>query len=148
MVSGRRGVLAIVSLVFIGCGSSYTGGTKPPGGGSGSGGGGGTDGGVTQTVTIKGFADSPVNLSAPSPSTITWQNQDSVVHTATSQATAGSYQPGAATGGFRFDTGSIAPGASATIAVPAGLASGTVQPYFCSIHKGAMMTPNPTITIR
>ena len=35
----------------------------------------------------------------------------------------------------------------ATSPIPANAANGTMIPYYCSVHKGAMATPNATIKV-
>ncbi len=150
----KIGLVLVMGAALVGCSGGGGGGSDGGnGGGSGStssGGGsdGGGSGGSTATITIKGMTFAPTNLTVASPSTITVVNEDSFPHTATSEAAAKDYTKGQATGGFTFDTGDIAAGASATITVPAGLASGTVQPYFCAVHKSGMSDPDPTITIQ
>jgi plastocyanin len=69
------------------------------------------------TVSIENFAFSPAAISVQAGDTVTWVNNDTVAHTAT--ATDGS-----------FDTGSIAPGSSASITFST---AGTFS-YICSIH--------------
>jgi plastocyanin len=71
-------------------------------------------------VTISGFAFSA--LTVPMGTTVTWKNNDSMSHTATSDASSA----------FAFDTGVIAAGATST-----GIAftqAGTFT-YHCSIHS-------------
>ena len=76
------------------------------------------------TVTIANFAFSPGTITVQAGSTVTWVNNDSVAHTATGD-------------NGEFDTGSIAPGGSATITFDT---AGTFA-YHCSIH------PNMTASI-
>jgi plastocyanin len=124
-------------LVFAACSSGSSGGTS------------GTTGGYT--ITISGYKFSPDPLVVPAGATITVQNQDvssTSTHTCSSEASAGIYDGGVAPGGFFFDTGNIDAGTSATISVPAGLASGTKQPYFCHQHTGMMLNPDPVIQIQ
>jgi hypothetical protein len=45
-----------------------------------------------------------------------------------------------------FDTGAFLAG-DRTIVIPPDAAPGTVVPYYCALHKGAMRTPNGEIRI-
>ncbi len=72
-------------------------------------------------VNISGYAFSPASMTVAKGTTVTWQNDDGVTHTATSNS--GSW-----------DTGGIASGANATITFNT---SGTFA-YHCTIHP--MMT--------
>jgi plastocyanin len=110
---------------------------------------GGTTGG-NFTVTIDSTRTfSPDPLIVPAGATVTFKNTDTSLHTATSEPSAGSYDAGQAPGGFTFDTGSIAgSNGTAMITIPATVASGAIQPYFCGNHQSMMMNPNPTIHIR
>jgi plastocyanin len=76
------------------------------------------------TVTIADFAFSPNAITVQAGSTVTWVNNDAVPHTATGD-------------NGEFDTGSIAPGGSATITFDT---AGTIA-YHCTIH------PNMTASI-
>lgn len=81
--------------------------------GSSSGGGGGGN-----SVTIQNFAFSPVTLTVPVGTTVTWSNQDTSTHTATADDKS-------------FDTGNIAPGATGSTTFAK---AGTVT-YHCTIHQ-------------
>jgi plastocyanin len=77
-------------------------------------------------VVIKNFAFTPATLTVRAGATVTVMNQDSTAHTLT------------ATGAKEFDTGSIAPGKSATFTAPAKAGS---YSYSCTIHpfmKGSL----------
>jgi plastocyanin len=101
------------------------------------------------TITMDGMSFSPSNLDVAAGATITVVNNDTLsAHTVTSEAVAAAYVKAQVDGGFTFDTGALMSGATATISVPAGLASGLVMPYFCEIHMATMNPPNPTITIK
>ncbi len=129
-----------------GTGTTTTGGAT--GGASSGGSTGGTTGSSTVTVTISNFAFSPSPVMASPGDTIVFNNTDvGIKHTATSEAAAGDFTNAAAPGGWVFD---VSPdgGASASIVVPAGLASGTIQPYYCGIHTTMMTPADPTIQIR
>ena len=114
----------------------------------------GTTGGTTTggfTITIQHYAFSPDPLIVPAGSTITVMNNDTAstsTHTCTSEAVAGNYDAGLAPNGFLFDTGNIDAGTTATINVPAGIPSGTKQPYFCKQHTGMMKPADPVIQIQ
>jgi plastocyanin len=70
-----------------------------------------------QTVTIAGFAFSPKTVTVNVGDTVTWTNNDTVTHTATSAG--------------NFDTGSIGGGASKRVTFQK---AGTFA-YVCSIHS-------------
>jgi hypothetical protein len=113
-----------------------------------------TTGPSPNTITISNFTFNPDPLVVPASSTVTTVtviNTDPTnVHTATSEAAANDFpqHAQAADGGFVFDTNNIPTGSSATFTVPAGLPSGTIQPYFCVQHTNMMKNPNPTIQIK
>jgi plastocyanin len=94
------------------------------------------------TITISSYAYSPSNLSVKAGTTVTVVNQDSVAHTLTSQSTASSYQPGAVNG-VQFDTGSFT--GTTTFTIPAAAPTGTVIPYYCTVHGRMMGTGQITI---
>jgi plastocyanin len=134
-----KGWAALATLAMaVGCSSSGTGDGGTTTGGTGG----------ALTVTITNFAFSPPALTVPPGATVTFVNAGSSPHTATSQAAPDMFVNGQADGGFTFDTATIAVGASATVTVPATIASGTVQPFFCKIHTSMMMPPNPTLIIQ
>jgi plastocyanin len=89
------------------------------------------------TITITNFAYAPVNLTVPAGAVVTVLNKDTVLHSVTSQATAGAFVPGAVAG-VSFDSGVIAAGATGQFTVPLSAVSGTVVPYFCTVHPGTM----------
>lgn len=69
-------------------------------------------------VTIKNFAFEPASLTVRPGQTVTVVNQDSTTHTVTASDKS-------------FDTGNIAPGASATFTAPQQTGG---HPYICTIH--------------
>ena len=71
-------------------------------------------------ITISNFAFSPADLSVTPGQTVTVVNKDSTAHTLT------------ATNGKAFDTGDIAPAATATFTAP--MTAGTYS-YICTIHQ-------------
>lgn len=114
-------------------------------GGSSSGGGGTVNNGAPGFyITISGSAFSPAELDVPAGGTVTVVNRDAMPHSVTSEATSGAFTPGAV-GGVQFDTGAFT--GQMTFTIPAGAANGTVIPYYCTVHKGAMATPNATIKV-
>jgi plastocyanin len=101
----------------------------------------------TATLSIAGFAFSPADFTVDPGTVITVANDDSVAHTVTSETADNSFSPGAVSG-ISFNTGSIAPGGSATITIPSDATSGAVVPYYCQIHTSGMSPANGHITIR
>lgn len=88
-------------------------------------------------ITIQDFGYSPENLVVPAGGTVTVKNEDTVPHTVTSQAKVADYTPGAVSG-VSFDTGNIAAGTTVTFKIAAVATSGTVVPYYCTLHKAGM----------
>ena len=95
-------------------------------------------------IGISGMAYSPLDLHVPAGSTVTALNDDSMAHSVTSEATPGAFTPGAVDS-VSFDTGAFT--GNRSFSLPAGVADGTAIPYYCSVHKSTMATPNGTITI-
>ncbi len=95
-------------------------------------------------ISISGMAFSPLNLAVPPGGTVTVLNRDSMAHSVTSEAAAGTFTPGAVAG-VSFDTRPFTGTASFTI--PSTAAPGTVIPYYCSTHLGTMATPTGTLTV-
>jgi len=98
-------------LLLAACGSS---GSSSSGGQSASGG--GSSG--SNAVSIKNFAYDPPSLTVAKGSKVTFTNHDQTNHTAT------------ASGSGAFDTGTIAPGKSMTVALNS---PGTFS-YACNFH--------------
>ena len=106
-MAGRwMAVLATSAFLAVGCGGGGSNGATSGGSTTGGGSTGGGSGGNT-TISIASLTFSPQNVTVASPSTITVVNNDSMSHTATSEAAAGAYVVGKAAGGFQFDTGNI-----------------------------------------
>ena len=122
-----------VVISLASCGSS--------GGGGGSSAMGGSPGFY---IAIRGMAFSPIPLAAPPGATVTVVNQDAMDHSVTSEAASGTFTPGAV-GGVQFDTGPFT--GQHTFVIPADAVDGTVVPYYCTVHKGAMATPNGSIRV-
>lgn len=95
-------------------------------------------------LTISGLAFSPLDLQVPAGATVTVVNKDAMQHSVTSEASPGAFTPGAV-GGVQFDTGPFT--GTRTFTIPANAATGTVIPYYCTVHLGTMATPNGTLTI-
>jgi len=87
----------------------------------------GTASAANHNVSISGFAFNPGSITVAVGDTVTWANNDSVPHTATS---ASGVTPA-------FDTNNIQPGTSASVTFNQ---AGTFS-YFCKIH------PNMTGTV-
>ncbi len=103
---------SVLSLLNSSCSKS---------GSSGYGGTGGTGGtGTSVTVNMTGSAFSPSSLTVKTGSTVKWNNNDAVTHTATSDD------------GSTFDTGDILGSYSKSITVTK---IGTF-PYHCNHHAG------------
>ena len=95
-------------------------------------------------ITISGMSFSPLDLHVPPGGTVTVINRDSMPHSVTSETAANAFTPGAVAG-VSFDTGEFAGQKSFTI--PTTAAEGTVIPYYCTLHRQTMVTPNGTITV-
>lgn len=80
-----------------------------------------------QAVSISGLAFHPPTVTVTEGDTVTWTNNDSVNHTATSDD------------GTTFNTGPIGPGGSATVAFGVG-----TYAYHCDIHP----TMRATVVVR
>ena len=97
-------------------------------------------------IHISSFQYIPQNLTVPPGATIVVQNEDLAPHSVTSEASAGSFIPGAVAG-VSFDTGEFS-NAQTIIQIPSTAPDGTVVPFYCTVHKAAMNTPGGSITIR
>jgi plastocyanin len=95
-------------------------------------------------ITISGMAFSPLNLHVPPGGMVTVQNLDGMPHSVTSEASTNAFVPGSVSG-ISFNTGPFTGTMSFT--VPSNAASGTVIPFFCTVHTSTMATPNGSITI-
>lgn len=131
--------LALV-MGAAGCGGGYSGSgpvtAQSTGGGTPS----------SYVITISNLTYSPLDLHVPPGATVTVVNKDGMDHSVTSEATSGSYTPGAPSGVAPFDTGAFSSGQK-TFTIPANTPAGTVIPYYCSVHRQTMATPNGTITV-
>jgi plastocyanin len=133
MAKARRVLVGLAgAALVVACG----------GGGGGSGMQGGGPPGFY--IVISGSAFSPPALAVPPGATVTVVNRDGMAHSVTSAEAAGAFTPGTVDG-VGFDTGPFT--GRRTFDVPADAVADTVVPYYCSVHKGAMATPNATIRI-
>jgi len=123
---------AAFAAAVAGCGTSSTSSPAPPPTTSGF------------TITISNLTYSPLNLHVPPGQTVTVVNDDGMPHSVTSEATQNAFTPGSVSG-ISFDTGAFT--GSRTFSIPSSAASGTVIPFFCTVHRGTMNTPNGSITI-
>ncbi len=95
-------------------------------------------------ITISGMSFSPLDLHAPAGAIVTVVNEDGIDHSVTSEASANAFTPGSV-GGVAFDTGAFTGSRSFTL--PANAPNGTAIPYYCTVHKAIMATPNGTLTV-
>ncbi|SFE31507.1 Plastocyanin [Actinacidiphila alni] len=103
------------ALILTGCSSSSS---SPDSGGSSPSATAASGGGTT--IVIRNFAFTPAGLTVAPGTKVTVLNKDSTAHTAT------------AAKGDTFDTGTIAPGKSATFTAPR---TKGVYDYICTIHQ-------------
>ncbi|HET9598746.1 MAG TPA: hypothetical protein VFP65_24440 [Anaeromyxobacteraceae bacterium] len=96
------------------------------------------------TIVIDGFAFSPPTLEVPPGATVTVRNADEVPHSVTSERAPGAFEPGAVAG-VSFDTGAFT--GVRTFTIPETAPPGAVVPFFCSVHRGSMRTPNGEIRV-
>jgi plastocyanin len=124
-------VAAGVAVVAAGCGGSSSSGSPAPAP-------------TGFVITISGMAFSPVDLHVPPGQTVTVVNRDGMDHSVTSEAAPNAFTPGAASG-VQFDTGPFT--GQRTFTIPANAPEKATIPYYCTVHRGTMATPNGTITI-
>lgn len=96
-------------------------------------------------IVIAHAAFTPASIAVPPGATIEVVNQDADLHSVTSEATSGAYAPGEVAG-VRFDTGPFSAG-TRLITIPADAPDGTVVPFYCSVHLGAMAPPDGNVTV-
>ncbi|HVM11716.1 MAG TPA: plastocyanin/azurin family copper-binding protein [Actinomycetota bacterium] len=89
------------------------------------------------TVTVTNFRYEPPTLEVPTGTTVTWVNQDEILHTVTSGTPEGATVPGVSEGAAaepdgRFDE--ELDGGGATVEVT--LDERGTYTYFCAIHGG------------
>ena len=102
--------------------------------------------GNTSLILIEDLRYIPQDLAVAPGATVIVRNDDLIAHSVTSEPSAGAFTPGAVAG-ISFDTGELTGGIT-IIEIPADAADGTVVPYYCTVHKQAMTTPEGSITIR
>lgn len=119
----KAGATLLLACALTACSSSTTAPSRPTGGPSTSATGTASpsrsDINGSVHVTIKNFAFEPAAVTVRPGDTVTVTNQDSTAHTLTAT-------------GKSFDTGTIAPGATATFTAPQQPGA---HPYICSIHQ-------------
>ncbi|OGL47078.1 MAG: hypothetical protein A2149_02315 [Candidatus Schekmanbacteria bacterium RBG_16_38_11] len=100
---------------------------------------------VDNTITISNFSFKPANLGVTPGTVITITNEDTVNHSVTSESKKDDFKKGSVNG-ISFDTGTfiLTP---QSITIPNDAPVGTVIPYFCTVHRGNMVTPTGYITI-
>ena len=91
---------------------------------------------AVEMVTILNYTYAPRRIAVWAGGAVLIRNYDAVRHTVTSEAAAGSHLPGAVNG-VSFDTGPFL--GDRVITIPAGAPVGTVVPYYCQLHGGAML---------
>lgn len=128
-----RWSLAALGLAVAACGSSSSSSSPAP-----------APQGPGFFITISNLSYSPLNLHVPPGATVTVLNQDGMPHSVTSEATQNAFTPGSVSG-VSFDTGPFT--GTKTFSIPAAATGGTVIPYYCTVHRGTMATPNGAITV-
>ncbi len=129
-VTMKAGLLALATIIAASCGGS----SSPAPSSSASG----------FFITIFNMSFSPLNLHAPPGATVTVINDDGIDHSVTSEASANAFTFGSVAG-ISFNTGPFTGTKSFTL--PSNAPNGSVIPYFCTVHKSMMNTPNGSITI-
>jgi hypothetical protein len=94
-------------------------------------------------ITIENYTFIPQHLSLPPGAAVIVLNLDPFEHWVVSSTAADTYAPGSVNG-ISFNTGPFMD--DTAISIPAEAPVGTVVPYFCQIHQGAMLD-QPDITI-
>ncbi|MFD4833105.1 cupredoxin domain-containing protein [Streptomyces uncialis] len=118
-------VLAVLCLPLAACSGGGGGGNTPPPATPATPSATGPSGSTRAALVIRDFAFVPADLPVAPGGRVTVTNEDSVTHTVT------------AAGGDAFDTGDIAPGATATFTAPGERGS---YPYTCTIHPSMLGT--------
>ncbi|MBI4411601.1 MAG: cupredoxin domain-containing protein [Deltaproteobacteria bacterium] len=121
----NRFFILLVLILFVSCGSSSESADE------------------RTTITLSDMSFDPTELSALPGETIDVVNDDDVSHTVTSSS-----GPNAFDNSGDFDTGSISPGETVSLEIPADASLGDVFYFYCDIHEGIMDTPNGQITVQ
>jgi plastocyanin len=115
------------------------------------------------TISIGNYTFSPAELTVDAGTTIAIVNNDGFAHTVISETADNAFTEGAVngvsfnsgtipaattTGGGPYGGGNTTSPGNGSISIPANAQSGTVIPFFCTIHKGMMSPANGHITIR
>jgi plastocyanin len=95
-------------------------------------------------IVVARSAFSPLDLHVPPGVTVTVINRDDMPHSVTSEAAPGAFAYGSVAG-IAFDTRPFT--GVRTFSVRNDARAGAVVPYFCSVHRGAMATPDGTVTV-
>jgi len=91
---------------------------------------------LAPTLRIVNFTYSPQRLEVTPGASIVVLNEDPVQHSVTSAAAPGVFTYGTVNG-LGFDTGPFT--GARVISIPGNATVGTVVPYFCRLHAGAMV---------
>jgi plastocyanin len=97
------------------------------------------------TLVIADLTFTPAILEVVPGATVRVENRDAFPHSVTSESARGAFAPGAVAN-VQFDTGVFGVGAR-TFTVPPEAQPGTVIPFYCSVHKGSMRTPDGELRI-
>jgi plastocyanin len=129
--------LAAVAAIALACGGSSN--TSSPGAAPAP-----APQGPGFFITISNSTFSPSTLRVPPGGTVTVVNTDATLHSVTSESSMNAFTPGAVSG-VQFDTGAFSGTMSFTL--PMSAPSGTVVPFYCTVHLQTMSPPNGSITI-
>ncbi len=133
----RDGGVKLSSTFFTACGLFLAAcGSTPSAANSGN----------TFLIVISSLSYIRQDLTVPPGATIVVLNEDPMPHSVTSEASADAFTPGAVAG-VSFDA-SVPSNSQTSFEIPSTAPVGTVVPFYCSVHKNAMHTPNGSITIR
>jgi hypothetical protein len=75
---------------------------------------------------------------------VTVRNADAAPHSVTSERAPDAFEPGEVAG-IAFDTGPFT--GERTFTIPPDAPAGAVVPFYCSVHRGSMRTPNGEIRV-
>jgi plastocyanin len=120
----------LVALLIL----SACGGGAPPSASSAS----------APTLHIVNFTYSPQRLEVAPGASVIVLNEDPVQHSVTSAAAPGTFTYGTVDG-LGFDTGPFT--GARVISIPGTATVGTVVPYFCWLHAGAMVNEGEIVVV-